>query len=107
MIAISYRTSTYEVHDADVATLAAQLDGLENVPGAAATAAGLRNPVNGQDVPLDDAAAIAIVLAFIQSTTTASDRIQLGAPGYRLRALRRGLEGELWPQAAHRARALS
>ena len=107
MIEISYRTSTYDVHDADVATLAGQLDELENVPGAAATAAGLRNLVNGQNVSLDDAAAIAIVLAFIQSTTKAPDRVRLPEPGYRLRALRRGLEGELWPEAAHRARALS
>jgi len=107
MTAISYRSTTYDVHDADVVTLAAQLDELENVPGAAATAAGLRSPVNGQNVSLDDAAAIAIVLAFIQSTTRAPDGIRLGEPGYRLRALRRGLEGELWPQAAHRARALS
>jgi hypothetical protein len=100
MTAISYRAVTCDVHDADVVTLAARLEEMEDVPRAAATAAGLRHPAAGQSVSLDDAAAIAIVLALMQPPTKTPDRVQLGDLSYRLRALRRGLEDELWPQAA-------
>ena len=100
MISIRYRATTHDVNDSDVATLTAELDNLENVPKAALTAAGLRNPVEGQNVSLDDAAAVAVVLALMLLAPGTPERVQLGEPGYRLRALRRGLEAELWPRAA-------
>lgn len=100
MTIVSYRATTHEVNETDVDALTSKLDKLDDVPGATATAAELRHPGNGHDVWLDDAAAIAIVLALMQPTTETPERVQLGDSGYRLRALRRGLEGELWPHAA-------
>ena len=94
---VSYRATTYEVNETDVDALTSKLDKLQNVASAALTAADLRHPVNGHDVLLDDASAIAILLALMWPMTEKPERVQLGEPGYRLRALRRGLEGQLWP----------
>ena len=60
---VSYRATTHEVNETDVDALTSKLDKLQNVASAALTAADLRHPVNGHDVLLDDASAIAILLA--------------------------------------------